>query len=146
MQLLYNAGIVRRLGVSFEVRLVDEIRDWLHALRRTDRETLRLVSAAIDLLCDQGPSLGRPLVDTMRGSQLANLKELRPGSTGSSEIRILFVFDIGRRAVLLIAGDKAGNWTDWYNQAIPIAEQRYRRYVEEELGSPSGRRERKGRR
>jgi ribosome-binding protein aMBF1 (putative translation factor) len=53
-------------------------------------------------------------VDTITNSKIANLKELRPGSRGRSEIRILFVFDPWRSAILLIAGDKAGNWTKWY--------------------------------
>ncbi|GGM84945.1 type II toxin-antitoxin system RelE/ParE family toxin [Dactylosporangium sucinum] len=72
-----------------------------------------------------GPALGRPLVDTVRGSTLANLKELRPGSTGSSEVRLLFVFDPIRQAVLLVGGDKSGNWQRWYRTAIPIAESAY---------------------
>ncbi|WP_438860658.1 type II toxin-antitoxin system RelE/ParE family toxin [Amycolatopsis solani] len=42
----------------------------------------------------------------MQGSRLHNLKELRPASAGSSEIRILFAFDPVRRAVLLVAGDE----------------------------------------
>lgn len=57
--------------------------------------------------------LGRPLVDRITGSRIHNLKELRPGSSASSEIRILFVFDPERRAVLLVAGDKAGDWRRW---------------------------------
>jgi hypothetical protein len=39
------------------------------------------------------------------------MKELRPGSSARSEIRILFAFDQARQAILLVAGDKAGNWT-----------------------------------
>ena len=57
--------------------------------------------------------------------RLSNLKELRPGSAGRSEIRILYIFDPRRNAVLLAAGDKAGKWEAWYRQAIPLAEQRY---------------------
>jgi predicted XRE-type DNA-binding protein len=53
------------------------------------------------------------------------MKELRPGSIGSSEVRILFAFDPIRRAVLLVAGDKSGNWRGWYNTAIPLADDRY---------------------
>ena len=55
-----------------------------------------------------GPAEGRPLVDTITGSKIPNMKELRPGSAGHSEIRILFVFDPWRAAILLVAGDKAG--------------------------------------
>ena len=53
------------------------------------------------------------------------MKELRPDSTGTSEVRILFVFDPARCAVLLVAGDKAGSWNGWYSTKIPLAEQRY---------------------
>jgi hypothetical protein len=49
--------------------------------------------------------------DTITGSKIKNLKELRPGSSGKSEIRILFVLDPWRPAILLVAGDKAGKWS-----------------------------------
>ena len=65
-------------------------------------------------------------------SRLSNLKELRPGSAGRSEIRILYIFDPRRNAVLLVAGDKAGKWKTWYRQAIPLAEQRYEDYLKQE--------------
>jgi len=110
--------------------MVDEVRDWLHQLRRFDRDTAILVGQAITALLDEGPALGRPLVDRIKGSSLHNLKELRPGSAGTSEIRILFVFDPARNAVLLVAGDKAGDWSNWYRAAIPIAEKRYALYLE----------------
>jgi hypothetical protein len=61
------------------------------------------VVQALDLLAEEGPGLGRPLVDTIHGSSLANLKELRPGT-----VRILFAFDPWRSSILLVAGDKAG--------------------------------------
>ena len=71
------------------------------------------------------------------GSAYKNMKELRPGSRGRSEIRVLFAFDPRRRALLLVAGDKAGNWKKWYSTNIPIADARYaehlkRRPVDEE--------------
>lgn len=66
---------------------------WLHGLRRTDRDTLIQVSQAVTALQEEGPALGRPLVDTIKGSALSNLKELRPGSAGTTEVRLLFVFD-----------------------------------------------------
>ncbi|MEA5118396.1 MAG: type II toxin-antitoxin system RelE/ParE family toxin, partial [Propionicimonas sp.] len=48
--------------------------------------------------------------------------ELRPGSSGRSELRVLFAFDPVRRGILLVAGDKAGNWKQWYRRNIPIAD------------------------
>ncbi|MFJ2306878.1 type II toxin-antitoxin system RelE/ParE family toxin [Streptomyces sp. NPDC087787] len=66
-----------------------------------------------------------------RGSSLPNLKELRPGSRGRSELRLLFVFDPDREAVFLVAGDKAGRWARWYPEAMAVAEQRYAEFREE---------------
>ncbi|MGH3151899.1 MAG: type II toxin-antitoxin system RelE/ParE family toxin [Streptosporangiaceae bacterium] len=48
-----------------------------------------------------------------------------------SEIRILYIFDPRRNAVLLVAGDKAGKWEAWYRQAIPLAEQHYEDYLKQ---------------
>ncbi|MGT2528901.1 type II toxin-antitoxin system RelE/ParE family toxin [Streptomyces nojiriensis] len=76
-----------------------------------------------------GPGHGPPLVDTVEGSQLANLKELRPGSSGDSEVGLLFVFDPLRRAVFLVGGNKAGNRQSWYRSAIPRAEKAYEDYL-----------------
>jgi hypothetical protein len=65
------------------------------------------------------------------GSRIHHLKELRPGSGGRSEIRVLFAFDPARSALLLLGGDKAGNWQRWYRENIPIAERLYLEYTAE---------------
>src|ERR1700761_387534 len=109
--------------------MTPEVRAWLHDLRKGDRASAIQVGQAIGLLIEAGPELGRPLADRVRHSRLSNLKELRPGSAGRSEIRILYVFDPRRNAVLLVAGDKAGKWKAWYREAIPLAEQRYEDYL-----------------
>lgn len=101
---------------------VDWIESWLLELSEDDYD---LILAALELLAERGPMLGRPLVDTVKGSRYKNMKELRPGSTGRSELRILFAFDPTRRAILLVAGDKAGNWKRWYTQNIPLADGRF---------------------
>lgn len=59
------------------------------------------------------------------------MKELRPGSSGKSEIRILFAFDPIRQAILLVAGDKSGQWQRWYRKNIPIADDLYDRHLEQ---------------
>ncbi len=53
------------------------------------------------------------------------MKELRPGSTGRSEVRLLFAFDLERHAILLVGGDKSDNWKGWYERNIPIADDRF---------------------
>jgi hypothetical protein len=105
------------------VYVVDEVREWIATL---DEAMQQRIAAAIDLLAAQGPALGRPLVDTVSHSCIANLKELRPGS-----IRILFAFDPWRSTILLVAGDKTDQWQAWYRTAIPLAEQRYERYLKD---------------
>lgn len=106
--------------------LVEEVEDWFLSL---DRDTARLVGDAIDQLEENGPTLPRPLADRVHGSKVHNMKELRPGSAGASEVRILFCFDPKRQAVLLVAGDKSRRWRDWYKAAIPLAEERYDRWI-----------------
>lgn len=66
-----------------------------------DPDSHRQVVYAIEAFADGGPNLGRPLVDRIKGSSIQNLKELRPGSAGTSEVRILFAFDPWRSSVLL---------------------------------------------
>jgi hypothetical protein len=87
------------------------------------------VNLALDILAEVGPGLGRPLVDTLQGSNLTNLKELRPRSGRAVAIRVLFVFDPWSQAVLLVAGNKAGGWERWYRTAIPLAEIEYERWL-----------------
>lgn len=94
-----------------------------------DRESHRLVNQAILVLERNGPAEGRPLVDTITASRIVNMKELRPPSSGRSEVRILLVFDPWRSAILLVTGDKSGQWQKWYRTAIPMAEQLYDDYL-----------------
>ena len=112
---------------------------WYGRLVNDDPDSAELVTAAIDLLESEGPTLGRPLVDRISRSSVHGMKELRPGSRGQSEFRILFVFDPERQAILLAAGDKSGNWSDWYAENVPVAEHRYSRWLagdyNEERGS-----------
>ncbi|MGH3342571.1 MAG: type II toxin-antitoxin system RelE/ParE family toxin [Carbonactinosporaceae bacterium] len=50
-----------------------------------DDATYDQIIAALRVLEDEGPSLGTPLVKTLKGSRLRNLKELWPGSVGRSD-------------------------------------------------------------
>ncbi|MET9461938.1 type II toxin-antitoxin system RelE/ParE family toxin [Streptomyces canus] len=94
--------------MAWETVVVEPALAWLHSLRSADRDTLIQVSQAVTALQEEGPALGRSLVDTIKGSVLSNLMELRPGSAGATEVRLLFVFDPDRQAVILVGGDKAG--------------------------------------
>ena len=112
----------------WEINVWPDVEKWL--LDLGDADYVR-VAAAIDLLAIEGPSLGRPLVDHIRGSRHRNLKELRPRSSKASAIRILFAFDPERSAIILVAGDKAGAWDQWYREKIPIADDRLDQWLKQ---------------
>lgn len=79
------------------------------------------------MLEEHGPGLGRPLVDTIEGSRHHHMKGLR-----ADTLRALFAFDPNRRAIILIGGDKRGDWTGRYEPNIPIADDLYDAYLREE--------------
>lgn len=111
----------------WEVEVTDEFRDWYEDL---DEDSQERIAAAVKLLQERGPSLPRPVVGEVAGSSIHNLKELIP--RGSS-IRILFVFDPRRHAILLLGADKAEqNWNEWYDRiGKPEAERLYAEYLSE---------------
>lgn len=96
---------------------------WLEGL---DDATFDQMMPVIDALEQVGPALGRPLADRIEGSRHHNMKELR--SVGKN-LRILFAFDPERKAILLIAGDKTGQWDRWYQENIPLADELYDRHL-----------------
>ncbi|MGY4102965.1 type II toxin-antitoxin system RelE/ParE family toxin [Nocardia sp. R16R-3T] len=109
--------------------LLEPVNDWFLDLVKNEPMIADKIEEALDELAKRGPELGRPLVDRIHYSKaLHNLKELRPRTPVGSEIRMLFVFDPTREAIVLVAGDKSGQWNRWYRDAIPLAEQRYHAY------------------
>src|SRR5437763_17114665 len=58
----------------------------------------------------------------------------RPSEAGQPRggyIRILFAFDPRRTAILLIGGDMKSQWTTWYKQMVPVADQLYDDHLQE---------------
>jgi hypothetical protein len=90
-----------------------------------------------------GPETGRPHVDTLKGSDYANMKELR-FEAAEGEWRVAFAFDPKRRAILLIAGDKTGvSEKKFYKRLIAKADARYERHLEKLKAEEKKTRERK---
>jgi len=86
--------------------------------------------AQAKLLEQFGPTLGRPRVDTLKGSRHANMKELR-FDADDGVWRVAFAFDPNRRAVLLVAGDKSGGSEKrFYRQLVRTADQRFDEHLE----------------
>jgi len=91
--------------MAWEIEGTEEFQAWFSALTSAERIS---VAAKIDLLEEEGPSLGRPHADTLKGSKLTNLKEL----------------------IIQHAGNRKAD-SKWYKTAIPEAEKVYERYLEE---------------
>lgn len=82
------------------------------------------------LLATNGPTLGRPHVDTLNGSRFDNMKELRFSVDGGIW-RAAFAFDPARQAIILVAGNKTGkNQSRFYKQLVATAESRYAGHLE----------------
>jgi hypothetical protein len=81
---------------------------------------------ALSLVLEQfGPQLGRPRVDSLKGSRHMNMKELR-FSAANGEWRVAFAFDPARKAILLVAGDKSGgSQKRFYRELIRKADVRF---------------------
>ena len=110
--------------MDWTVLFDEDFAAWVDGL---DVEVRRALLAHVVLLREHGPNLGRPHVDTLKGSKVANLKELRIQHRGKPW-RVLFAFDPSRAAILLVGGDKAGD-KRWYKKQIKIAEDRFERHL-----------------
>ncbi len=81
--------------------------------------------AQVNVLEALGPALGRPRVDTLKGSRHSNMKELRFGAD-NGVWRVAFAFDPRRKAIVLVAGDKSGvSERRFYRTLINKADQRF---------------------
>ena len=103
-----------------------EVEDWRQNL--SIKDSARVVEVYKKLRAE-GPQLGRPVVDSIHGSSIHNLKELRIKGSGGSELRVLFAFDPKRQAFLMVAGDKKGEWNKWYRKQILLAELRFMEHL-----------------
>lgn len=92
------------MGMDWIVELGDEFEPEFDAL---DEDVQTEILAHARLLQQFGPELKRPHADTLHGSRHANMKELR-FSAGGGVWRVAYAFDPSRKAILLVAGDKAG--------------------------------------
>jgi hypothetical protein len=114
-------------NMTWKVVTVDYFDTWFLGLDASEQQD---VLAAILVLEQFGPALGRPYVDSIKGTEkVKNLKELRVQHKGKS-FRVFFAFDPLRQAVMLCGGDKTGD-KQFYKTMIPIAEQEFLDYLRE---------------
>jgi hypothetical protein len=110
----------------WQVEFTDEFEQWWSTLNMEQQAALHV---RVELLATTGPSLGRPAVDRIHSSRHRNMKELRAAQDGA--LRVLFMFDPVRNAILLLGGDKSGRWSEWYDWAVPAADDLFDVHVEE---------------
>jgi hypothetical protein len=83
------------------------------------------LQAIIEVLQQLGPELGRPRVDTLNGSDHANMKEIR-FDAADGVWRFAFAFDPKREAIVLCGGDKSGvSERRFYHRLIAKADKRF---------------------
>lgn len=108
---------------SWVVEFVDEFAAEFPNLPKGTRVEL---AALAGLLQKFGPTLGRPRVDTLKGSRHPNMKELRFSAEGG-EWRVAFAFDPRR-----LAGDKAGvSSSRFYGELIRKADLRFESHLKQ---------------
>lgn len=108
--------------MSWNILFHDDFADEFAALTESLQD--ELLAHAL-LLRNFGPGLGRPTVDTLKGSKHANMKEMRFAWAGEVW-RVAFAFDPARQAILLVGGDKGGaDQRRFYKRLIAVADQRF---------------------
>ena len=108
--------------MTWTVEFFDDFEKEFQTLKPEVQDALFAVAK---LLSDYGPHLGRPHVDTLKGSKFANMKELRFEAM-EGEWRAFFAFDPTRRAIVLVAGDKSGvSERAFYKRTLAKAERRF---------------------
>lgn len=110
---------------TWQVEFTDEFDAWWTS-EQVDEDDQEAITAAVELLEERGPALGRPLADVVTTSRYPNMKELRPPR---SDIRIFFAFDPRRAAILLIGGSKTDRWGEFYEQMVPVADTLYAEHL-----------------
>lgn len=112
--------------MAWQVAFADAFFAEYEALSEAVQDELLL---GVRLLEVYGPKLGRPHVDTLKGSKFANMKELR-FRADDGVWRVAFAFDPKRKAIILTAGDKSGtSEARFYRTLIATADARYKSHL-----------------
>lgn len=64
--------------MAWDIFVTSQVKEFLTIIEGADLNSFESVDEAIQVLARNGPTQGRPLVDRIAGSALANMKELRP--------------------------------------------------------------------
>ncbi len=113
--------------MSWSVLFHDEfVEEFLNFPKSVQKRML----AKLKVLEQFGSELGRPHVDTLKGSKYKNMKELR-FQVNNGVWRVAFIFDPQRNAILLVGGDKSGiKEKRFYKTLIEKADSRYQQHLD----------------
>jgi hypothetical protein len=113
---------------SIEIVATDDFVRWWQALPEREHDA---VYDAVSLLEQFGTGLPFPHSSALESTSLP-LRELRRKS-GKHQLRVIYIFDHVRQAVLLIGGDKLGtNQKLFYKSIIARAETIWAQYLAEQ--------------
>jgi hypothetical protein len=110
-----------------EVVCTNEFGEWYENLELAEAEAVNRIVRRLE---QKGVALSFPESSAIRGSRHA-LRELRVQS-GEKPLRIFYVFDPQREAVLLIGGDKTGD-RRFYERMVPFADDLFDQYLAEQI-------------
>jgi hypothetical protein len=109
--------------MQYEVEVTDEYIEWWNSLSEEMQEDIR---AVIKYLEEFGPSMSSKRCKIIKSSRhRGTMRELIVSSVQSADIRIFFAFDPRRMAILLIGGDKFGQWETFYPEYVRMADDLY---------------------
>jgi len=113
---------------SGQIVVTPQVADWMETLSPVGK---RRLGGALEALEALGPTLRRPRVDRIDGDPCKNHVTMFELRCQNPYLRVLFVFDPTRTAVLLYGGDKAedGAWKTWYAGATRVACETYATYL-----------------
>ena len=112
--------------MTWEIILVPEVHDWYLAL---DEISASLVRDSVELLAEHGPRSAAPRRTRSPAPACTASRSYGRGQQGRPRSGSCSSSTHSAGPSLLVAGDKAGNWTRWYRDAIKLAEDRYARFL-----------------
>ena len=112
--------------MAWQVEGTDEFAGWFLDLNEDEQVD---VGRVVELLVEHGPALPFPFSSGIAGARHRHMRELRIQHRGRP-YRVLYAFDPRRAAIPLLGGGKTGN-DRWYDENIPVTDDRYDDYLRE---------------
>jgi hypothetical protein len=120
---MVTASTTPRQGPPFALLFTAQAQRWLAGLTARERAH---VFASLEFVRDHGPRPDGRRIKAIRSSAHGGMRELRPLA---SNIRVLFAFDARQVGVVLVGGDKTGEWNGWYPRHVALADRLFAEHL-----------------